>query len=304
MRRSVAAFVADGSSANWGVWERHFSNFTPIVDFIHALSYVFQAAMAGRSFALGWEAYTDWIHALWAGQVERVIAGLTQRQVDLGVPTAEETETSPKMRVAEALTYLQNQRTHALRRVPQTRLAHYVEPHRIDDQADQSRRVKGTEKFWSSMGAEAILQLRADAKQRRSTPSGNDDKKRQRDSDATKSQGNYRPCRTPRFYCPFPGTPVRRVGCEGFGCSKFRLSPPTLTIFGAGLLGAQEQKGAAARGNKEMGQAFRLTGESNPSESGSQSVKQPDGRTVNKPTRRINLQVQAYNIRPYPCVAW
>jgi hypothetical protein len=41
------AFVGDGSNANWGVWARHFSCFTPVVDFIHALTYVDQGAMAG-----------------------------------------------------------------------------------------------------------------------------------------------------------------------------------------------------------------------------------------------------------------
>ena len=64
------AFVADGSNSNWGVWERHFSNFVAITDFIHALSYVFHGAMAGRSFADGWAAYSEWISHVWAGQIE------------------------------------------------------------------------------------------------------------------------------------------------------------------------------------------------------------------------------------------
>jgi hypothetical protein len=34
------AFVADGSEANWGVWRRHFPDYVPILDFIHALTYV------------------------------------------------------------------------------------------------------------------------------------------------------------------------------------------------------------------------------------------------------------------------
>ncbi len=189
---------------NWGVWERRFSNFTPIVDFIHALSYVFQAAMAGRSFAVGWEAYTDWIHALWAGQVERVIAGLTQRQVDLGVPTAEETETSPKMRVAEALTYLQNQKER-MRYGEYRKQGLPITSSHIESTIKQiNQRVKGTEKFWSSMKPKRSCNCAPthSAKRRRSAPSGNDDKKRQRDSDATKSQGNYRPCRTPAERLP------------------------------------------------------------------------------------------------------
>ena len=42
------AFVGDGSDNNWTMWRNHFSSFVPILDFIHALSYVFAAALAGR----------------------------------------------------------------------------------------------------------------------------------------------------------------------------------------------------------------------------------------------------------------
>jgi hypothetical protein len=41
------AFVGDGSSNNWTLWKDHFSSIVPILDFIHALTYVFTAAMAG-----------------------------------------------------------------------------------------------------------------------------------------------------------------------------------------------------------------------------------------------------------------
>ena len=51
------AFVADGSDANWGVWRRHFSDYVPILDFIHALTYVYAAAMAGQALKEGWQAY-------------------------------------------------------------------------------------------------------------------------------------------------------------------------------------------------------------------------------------------------------
>lgn len=157
------AFVADGSSANWGVWERHFANFVPIVDFIHALSYVFQAAMAGRSFALGWAAYRDWIAQVWDGQIEPVIAALAQRQVELGPATADEPETSPRSRVAEALGYLQNQKER-MRYGEYRKQGLPITSSHIESTIKQiNQRVKGTEKFWSPLGAEAILQLRADA---------------------------------------------------------------------------------------------------------------------------------------------
>ena len=43
------AFLGDGLAANWTIHRQHFSTFLPILDFVHALSYVFAAAFAGRS---------------------------------------------------------------------------------------------------------------------------------------------------------------------------------------------------------------------------------------------------------------
>ena len=156
------AFVGDGSETNWSVWRRHFSHFTPIVDFIHALCYVFAGAMAGRAMAEAWPIYCQWAQWLWSGQVELVIAALRERQKQLGPADANEPEESPRCKVAETLCYLENQ---------QSRM-HYDEYRRqglpitsshIESTIKQiNRRVKGTEKFWSNGGAEALLQLAAD----------------------------------------------------------------------------------------------------------------------------------------------
>ena len=156
------AFVGDGSETNWSVWRQHFSHFTPIVDFIHALCYVFAGAMAGRAMAEAWPIYCRWAQWLWSGQVELVIVALRERQNQLGPADVNEPEESPRSKVAETLCYLQNQ---------QSRM-HYDEYRRqglpitsshIESTIKQiNRRVKGTEKFWSSGGAEALLQLAAD----------------------------------------------------------------------------------------------------------------------------------------------
>jgi len=156
------AFVADGMACNWGVWERHFSSFTPIVDFIHALTYVFNAATAGRSFDLGWATYTVWIGQVWTGQIESVIAALIQRQAELGLPTADDADTSPRQRVADALSYLQNQKDRMRYAEYRTKGLPITSSHIESTIKRINQRVKGTEKFWSEEGAEAILQLRAD----------------------------------------------------------------------------------------------------------------------------------------------
>lgn len=38
------AFLGDDLPWNWSIWKERFSDFTPILDFIHALSYGFIAA--------------------------------------------------------------------------------------------------------------------------------------------------------------------------------------------------------------------------------------------------------------------
>jgi hypothetical protein len=156
------AFVADGSDNNWAIQRRFFGSWTAIIDFIHALSYVFAAATAGRQFAEGWPVYVRWITWLWQGQAEPVIAELAQRQAELGVPESSDGETSPRRLVAEALTYLQNHK-EKMRYDEYRRQGLPITSSHMESLMKQiNQRVKGTEKFWCEQGAEAILQLRAD----------------------------------------------------------------------------------------------------------------------------------------------
>lgn len=156
------AFVADGSDNNWTIQRRFFGTWTPILDWIHGLSYVFAAATAGRTFAEGWPVYVRWITWVWQGQVERVIAELAPRQAELGVPTPDDGETHPRRLVAEALTYLQNHQDK-MRYDEYRRQGLPITSSHMESLMKQiNQRVKGTEKFWTEAGAEAILQLRAD----------------------------------------------------------------------------------------------------------------------------------------------
>jgi len=156
------AFVADGAAVNWTTHKQWFSDFVAILDFIHALSYIFAAAMAGRSFRDGWETYVAWIQNVWSGQVEQVISALESRQAELGQATKDDLETSPRKINATTLGYL---RTHKDRmRYDAYRCAGLplTSCHVESTVKLFNRRVKGTEKFWSEEGAEAILQLRSD----------------------------------------------------------------------------------------------------------------------------------------------
>jgi hypothetical protein len=156
------AFLGDGLAMNWTIQRRHFASFTPILDFVHALSYVFSAAFAGRPQAEGAEVYKRWIQAVWSGQVATILSELESRSAELGSPPSECIDSDPRNLVFESLRYLRNNAARM----------GYDEYRRqglpIMTSAVESvikminKRVKGSEKFWSEPGAEAILQLRAD----------------------------------------------------------------------------------------------------------------------------------------------
>ena len=156
------AFVADGSAANWTVYKRYFSRWTAVLDFVHALTYVYAAAMAGRTFAEGWPVYERWIRWVWAGRVNAVLEELTARQQELGQATQQDKEGSPRRVVHETHTYLHNQqdkmRYDEYRKQGLPLMSSHVE----STVKQINYRVKGTEKFWTEQGAEALLQLRAD----------------------------------------------------------------------------------------------------------------------------------------------
>lgn len=160
----LKAFIADGSSTNWGIWQRHFKHleFVPILDFIHALTYVYSAAMAGRSREEGGPVYVRWITWVWQGEVVRVIAELAARAVELGPPLPNGSDTDPRQIVADTLTYLTNQQSRM--NYPTYRIAGLpVTSSHIESTVKQiSQRVKGSEKFWTREGGEALIQLRAD----------------------------------------------------------------------------------------------------------------------------------------------
>jgi hypothetical protein len=160
----VKGFVGDGQNWIWTEWERHFKpfEFIPILDFIHALTHVYAAAMAGRPVDEGWPFYVRWITAIWQGKVVSVIEELMVRQQELGHPTKEDGETSPRAIVAKTLTYLQNQQSR-MNYPEYRRLGLPITSAHMESTVKQlNRRLKGSEKFWINEGAEALLQLAAD----------------------------------------------------------------------------------------------------------------------------------------------
>ncbi len=151
-------------AANWTIWEKHFKphGFIPILDFIHALTYIYNAAVAGRTQVEGWQIYLQWITLVWQGGVATVIASLEARQREIGLPQAEDGKSHPRKVVAASLTYLKNQQSRMDYPEYRRKGLPITSCHVESTVKQLNHRVKGSEMFWTDEGAEALLQLSAD----------------------------------------------------------------------------------------------------------------------------------------------
>jgi hypothetical protein len=158
------AFVSDGSAAIEKLHGRHFSHYTSILDILHALSYSLAAARAvSKDEAAARDMYNGWAAKIWAGNVVEVVDELTAWSTKLGPPPETARSDDPRAAVRASLVFYEN---HANRMdYPSYRCAGLPLTSSLMESAVKqvSRRVKGTEKFWSSVGGETILRLRGEA---------------------------------------------------------------------------------------------------------------------------------------------
>ena len=162
----LQAFLGDGLNWNWSIWQKYFPTFVPILDFIHAIEYIFSASMARTSTeAAGWSDYVRLITLCWQGEVDLVIEAFRQtcrdRGLDLDEPLADDDPLQP---LAEAVRYLTNNRSR-MDYPRYRRLGLPVTSAPMESLIKQMNlRVKGTEMFWDDPeGAESILRLRSAA---------------------------------------------------------------------------------------------------------------------------------------------
>jgi hypothetical protein len=159
------AFVADGQAYNWTIQQGYFPDFVPVVDFVHVLCYLYAAAYGVGADEPGrWSLYVQWLTACWQGRAAAVLSELRHWQAALGPPPPGEelAATDPRRVVAEAVSYLDHNRTRmdypGYRRqgLPTTSsLAESLV-------GEFNARVKGPQKAWNRpRGAESILQVRA-----------------------------------------------------------------------------------------------------------------------------------------------
>lgn len=157
------AFVADGLTCNWTIHAEHFASYVPILDFTHAVSYLFAASVAcfGKTEA-AWTNYVVWMTLVWQGKVAQVIHMLRSHQVRIGLPPDDAAEDDPRELLRRVIGYLENNRGRmhydAYRRKGLPTTSAWME----SAVKEMNLRIKGTEMFWNNpAGAEAILQIRS-----------------------------------------------------------------------------------------------------------------------------------------------
>jgi len=159
------ALLGDGSAWIWSQQEKWFPTFTPITDFVHALTYLYVTATASASSVTErWQLYLGWMRDCWQGRVGQVIQGLQTRLEALGpYPGASKPPpTDPRAVLQRTITYLSNNQ-------PRMNYPDYrkqglpVNSSMVESLIKEiNYRVKGTEKFWNRPGGvEAILQNRS-----------------------------------------------------------------------------------------------------------------------------------------------
>lgn len=158
------ACVCDGQQYNWTLFAMHLlpSGFIGILDFVHLLAYLYDAARAWKkTVERSWKQYVQWLRWAWSGQVKPLLKSLRQAASELGAPSADAADSDPRQIVEDTLRYVTNNRER-MDYPRYRRLGLPISSAWVESTIKQvNRRVKGTEKFWLSGGAEAILQLRA-----------------------------------------------------------------------------------------------------------------------------------------------
>jgi hypothetical protein len=152
---SRKVFLGDGLPANWRMQRERFSRYTPVVDLMHAIAYVYTAAIeSSGDMSECWQRYCRWMPAVWRGRVSGILSELDALISATETPDRQAT-------LQDCHTYLSNN-------APRMRYDEYrrqglpITTALGESKMKQiNRRMKGTEKFWHD-GGEPQLQLCCD----------------------------------------------------------------------------------------------------------------------------------------------
>lgn len=161
----AATVLVMGDGGNWidPLSDRERLHDRRIVDYYHAAEHLYEAARAalGKDTPETCALARQLKDALWAGQLDEVIATLTGHAERLGPPQSGDGPDHPRRVLVNNVEYFQRHRHHM--DYPTFRKKGWPIGSGVTESAVKqfNKRVKGTEQFWNVPGVESILSLRA-----------------------------------------------------------------------------------------------------------------------------------------------
>ena len=101
-RRTVAC--PGRLQCNWAIHKKHFPTYIPILDFTHAVSYIFAIAVICFGKTDGaWTAYTNWMTRCWQGKIKEVLVEIKLHQERIGTSPGKAAKDDPREQLRLAI---------------------------------------------------------------------------------------------------------------------------------------------------------------------------------------------------------
>jgi hypothetical protein len=161
-RAQEVVVLGDGAAWIDGVCEDHFACHARIVDYYHAAEHVHDCAKAicpedeAKQKALA----EQWKTLLWKGKIQELIEPLKRESARLGEPLKEDGPQHPRRVLHQNVGYFTKHARHM--QYPEYRRRGWpIGSGTVESGMKQlNKRMKGTDQFWNTDGAESILALR------------------------------------------------------------------------------------------------------------------------------------------------
>jgi len=153
-------FLGDGSPGNWTLQDLHFPGWIQLLDFIHLIEHLHQAAKAASPKS-HWPFYLRLLKAAWAGEPRVLLRTLKAKARNAGPPPPGADDKDPRCVLARAINYIETNRERMdyprARRLGLPITTSYIES-LINE---FNVRVKTRRQFWCPSNVEGVLQVRA-----------------------------------------------------------------------------------------------------------------------------------------------
>jgi hypothetical protein len=163
--RNAVAVIGIHDGGNWidPLWEEQFGCHQRILDYYHAAEHVHEAAKAAcpTDGNAADRLAESLVTLLWEGKTDLLRRSLEELSAKAGEPTETDVPGNPRKVLAQSVGYFQKHKDQV--DYPAYRARGWPIGSGITESGVKlfGKRVKGTEQFWNTTGAEAILALRS-----------------------------------------------------------------------------------------------------------------------------------------------